>query len=401
MRIWKIATMIYMFKKKEYINNKVCKSAAGLIYDYLKDNNIVLSIDNVSFISNKAVGIAAIENNLVEDVILNAGILGMDKGELSDWYNRYYVTDNIADSITKRLSGNSFESYEYFDAKLLECFILSVVEEPDGVDNIRQIMQQFYKEIGIGKTGSEGRYASVMGEYYNNYDELKTAFDSYKEKTTTGGGSGGGGGTASAPSKIYNDTDRSASLETYPITIFSDLETVPWAEDAIIALAEKGVIKGKGNNLFCPDDYITREEFTVMLVNALIPNQEEARLDFSDIAAGEWYKSAVAKAFGAGIIKGESEKFFGIGKNITREDMAVMIYRAAAYVSAGISKDNAPVTFEDSEEISDYATEAVYALKKAEIINGISEELFAPKENATRAQAAKMIYKLLNIQGGI
>ena len=107
-----------------------------------------------------------------------------------------------------------------------------------------------------------------------------------------------------------------------------------------------------------------------------------------------WYYEAVAKAYSAGIITGESDTVFGTGKNITRQDMAVMLYRTSKYINSGISDVEDYLEFLDDSLISDYAKTAVYTFKDAGIINGVSKTEFAPQNNATRAQAAKMIYGL-------
>ena len=113
---------------------------------------------------------------------------------------------------------------------------------------------------------------------------------------------------------------------------------------------------------------------------------------FSDVNEGDWYYSFIAAAYNNGIINGYDNGTFGVNDNITRQDMAVIIYRAAE--RAGISFDavNEEITFEDGAEIADYARDAVRTLQTAGIINGISDTEFAPGMNATRAQAAKMIY---------
>lgn len=90
---------------------------------------------------------------------------------------------------------------------------------------------------------------------------------------------------------------------------------------------------------------------------------------------------------------------FGIGSNITREDMAVIAYRTA--VVCGLMEDGereSEFVFEDDAQISDYAKTAVYRLAEEEIINGVGDDYFAPKSNLTRAQAAKIIYGVYTIK---
>ncbi|MDY4212287.1 MAG: S-layer homology domain-containing protein, partial [Eubacteriales bacterium] len=86
---------------------------------------------------------------------------------------------------------------------------------------------------------------------------------------------------------------------------------------------------------------------------------------------------------------------FGIGMNITREDMAVMIYRAYRLNVKKIGEYEKEFAFADDENISDYAKEAVYVLKNMSVINGTDNGNFAPKSLATRAEASKMLYGLI------
>ena len=111
---------------------------------------------------------------------------------------------------------------------------------------------------------------------------------------------------------------------------------------------------------------------------------------FSDVAGGAWYAPYVNAAYQAGIIKGVSEKEFGIGKEITREDMAVIIARLKNYAGTEVQG-----TFADEAGIADYAKDAVYSLYNAGKIAGVGNNMFGPKQIVNRAQAAKIIYDTL------
>ncbi len=394
----------------DYITDAVAKKAAELVYDYLESENITLSTSNASYIMNKAVAIAALEESQVSNIIEDAKLFGMDKGELADWYEKYYVTDKTGERMAERLEGKSFDTFSEFDDALTESFILSVIEEPDGVDNVRELMKAFSDEIGTGSSGTEKQYSSVMNEVFEDFNDLADAFDSYKSDK---GSSNGGGGSSSGGSKgnsgvsmpavtVTNPAGNTNSQDGYPLPIFNDLGAVAWAEESIIALAEKGILNGKGDHLFFPLDNITREEFAAVLVRALIPNQQPAEINFADAKADAWYYESLQKAVSAGIVQGQSAEWFGVGQNITRQDMAVMINRAGAYISSDFSQALGEYEkFEDDSNIAEYAKEAVYRLKTLEIINGVDGENFAPKSYATRAEAAKMMYGVLVLQGGV
>lgn len=394
-------------KADEYLKSDIYSVAANLVYNYLTTKNLTLSVGNAQFIMNKAVAVAALQKGYVTNIIADADIFGLDSGELSSWYKKQYVTEKTGTRMAERITGKQYSSFGEFDEALCESFVLSVLEAPDGVDNAREVMQAFSSKIGTGATGTEKRYASVMNKNFANYSDLATAFNAYKDDSVAGNvvvsGNGGNSG-GSVPSVSINKQiiDNKGQQTSYPITVFNDLEGVSWAEEEIVYLAENGIVSGKGNNLFCPNDYITREEFVAILVRAIIPQQQSAELSFSDVSPDAWYYDSIAKAVGAGVVNGISDDVFGVGANITRQDMAVMIDRIGIYVSDEFEESLTEYDlFGDDNDIAEYAKSAVYKLRELEIINGIDEWNFAPTAYATRAQAAKMIYGLLSLQGGV
>jgi len=163
-----------------------------------------------------------------------------------------------------------------------------------------------------------------------------------------------------------------------------------WGYDAIKELYVKKVIKGKSADKFCPDDKITRAEFAKLLVEALDLKAKETENKFGDVSSSDWYYNYVLIAYGNGVINGVGTNEFAPNKNITRQDAAVMLKRAS-----GINGEDSN-EFKDDADISEYAKEAVYALKKHNILNGYNG-LFNPTNNLSRAEAAQLIYKLTEI----
>ncbi|MBR3791133.1 MAG: S-layer homology domain-containing protein [Clostridia bacterium] len=177
---------------------------------------------------------------------------------------------------------------------------------------------------------------------------------------------------------------------------FTDLGSVEWARTAITTLAQKGVINGKGNKKFAPLDKVTREEFLKMILVAFDIETDPADLKFEDVDKDAWYYTYVAQAVAYGIINGISDTEFGTGKNITRQDAAVILSRAVEkdkYVEIYTVDSN--FKFNDIDKVSDYATSAVEALGKAKIFSGKENNMFDPFGQATRAEAAMILYNLL------
>ncbi|SFA74416.1 endo-1,4-beta-xylanase [Cohnella sp. OV330] len=194
---------------------------------------------------------------------------------------------------------------------------------------------------------------------------------------------------------------------------FADERLAAWATDSILALSARGVVYGvngpdrsSGSNgatdvYFAPNREVTRAEFAQMLVRALDlkPGDASAGLPFADIKADAWYASAAAAAYQAGIVQGKGDGTFGGLDRISRQEMAVMTYRALAAAGAdlGAAGENAPA-FADDLAIAGYAREAVTALRAAGIVGGMPDGSFVPNGTANRAQAAVLVDRLLQMQ---
>lgn len=174
---------------------------------------------------------------------------------------------------------------------------------------------------------------------------------------------------------------------------FEDLGDVAWAAAQINALANLGILNGKSENEFAPNESVTRAEFTKMICAALkITPDKNLEQKFEDVPDTHWAFGYVTQAAKDGIVNGVSDNEFAPGKTITRQEMAAILYRAVNAKKKPMPQGTAK-EFADKDEIAEYAKTAVEKLSAASIINGVSETEFAPKETATRAQAAVIIYQ--------
>ncbi len=185
------------------------------------------------------------------------------------------------------------------------------------------------------------------------------------------------------PSNPTDPTD--PSNPSNPEDGFIDMGGFDWASEAVNALAKEGIINGVGGNMFDPNGNITREEFAKIVVG-VFGITGSADVTFEDVDASEWYAPYIAAAVEAGLITGESATYFGVGQNITREDMATILGRALDRTAT------AGLNFTDAADVADYAANAVALLSELGIINGYEDGSFGPKATATRAEAAKMMY---------
>lgn len=186
--------------------------------------------------------------------------------------------------------------------------------------------------------------------------------------------------------------------ENKDMLVFDDIENVSWAKESILALNKKGIVKGDENGNFNPYNNVTRAEYILMLVRAFELFDDTAECEFLDLAKDHFAHSAIASAYKKGIISGIGNDLFTPEHKITRQDLAVMTIRAAeAY---GIEFKMESMSFQDEGRMSEYAKDSVLKLVSEGIINGMGDGTFAPLENATRAQAAKILNEVLKKTGG-
>lgn len=221
-----------------------------------------------------------------------------------------------------------------------------------------------------------------------------------------GAGQQQGGGTPPTQRPVGNGQGSSVGVPMRPTepeedntVTFNDIETVSWAKEAITSLAKRGIISGRGNGVYAPNDGVTREEMVKLVVTAIDKENSGAACDFADVSANRWSYPYIAVAYDLGLINGVDDVNFDPAGGITRESLAVILYRTYQKVVKDIDAESA--SFTDGEEISDYAKTAVDAMVTLGIMEGMGDGTFSPKTTVTRAQAAKVIYELLTLIGGV
>ena len=178
--------------------------------------------------------------------------------------------------------------------------------------------------------------------------------------------------------------------------IFKDIDHVSWAFEGIAALNARGVVSGTTPGVFEPDGTLTKEQYIKLVAGGFELMDATAKTSFSDVPEGEWYYSYVASAEKAGLLDGIYSGKLGVGEPISREDMVTIALRALNKKGVNLRYTKEAQEFADSGNISVYAKEAVVALYRAGIVNGVTETTFEPKGTATRAAAAKVLCGLLN-----
>lgn len=309
--------------------------------------------------------------------------------------------------------GKKYATDDAVESAFYDAVVLAYAKEFDSYGDAKKFIETFGDDLDV-KTSTVDKlnnknetelYRYVAQLTVSDIDSLIKKINDKAEKLyddqgsgSSGGGGGGSsiGGSSPGFGTGYTpvvSTDPSAT--NTPASKFNDMDNHTWAIESVNTLSELGVVNGVGDGKFEPARNVNREEMITMLMKAYVVSTEGAPDGvFTDVPADSWFASYVLSAYAKGYVNGMGNDTFGAGLNITRQDAAVMAYNIAKANGATFTptKD----MFPDDAEISDYAKEAVYALKAKGVINGMGDGSFAPNANCTRAEAAKIICTLLN-----
>ena len=119
-------------------------------------------------------------------------------------------------------------------------------------------------------------------------------------------------------------------------------------------------------------------------------------INFSDVDSSAWYAQYVYSLASAGVINGRGNGEFGVGDYITREEIAVILDRIAEFKGISLTAQNEMI-IKDADKISPYAVSALEKMCSAGVINGFGDGNIKPQDNASRAQTAQLIYKVIKL----
>jgi hypothetical protein len=188
--------------------------------------------------------------------------------------------------------------------------------------------------------------------------------------------------------------------EVVPVEFTDITEEFGYAEEAINALAGKGIVDGVGDDKYAPEDYFTRAQFAKIMVLSLGYEPAEYQGGFSDVSAEDWEADYVQAAVDAGIFEGYPDGTFGPDNVITRQEIAAVAARGAvtAEVVSQAKLDKFVMeksAYLDKDSVPDWAANEVAWLEAEGIFEDFAVENFEPTLEVDRAQAAVVVYKTL------
>lgn len=221
-------------------------------------------------------------------------------------------------------------------------------------------------------------------------------------------------GTATITATTQDGSNLSASCE---VTVteynpFGDVASGEWYYKYVMFAYNHSLMGGKGKMedgvtlKFDPANTITRAEFVRILYNKEETPDVAYRNIFDDVPEGEWYSNAILWAYDKGIVSGKGEKFFDVNGNITRLEIAQILYKYALYKNYDISKavDTDLTGFVDDETVANWGMKAMKWAVEYKVVTGKSAEggyALSPDGNAIRAEAATMMNKFMVAYEGV
>lgn len=176
---------------------------------------------------------------------------------------------------------------------------------------------------------------------------------------------------------------------------FDDVSKNDWFYDDVAYAYENGLMQGVRTRTFEPNAPITRSMIVTILYRMEGWPAVSGGCVFQDVAPGSYYESAISWAAAQGIVKGYDDTHFGPDDSITREQLAAILMRYAAYKNQDTDARASLNGFVDAGSISRYATDAVAWAVSGQLLAGVGGSRIAPAGNATRAQAAAILHRFL------
>ena len=180
------------------------------------------------------------------------------------------------------------------------------------------------------------------------------------------------------------------------VNLFTDVSADAWYYDAVGYVSENGLMNGYGTNLFGPNDDLTRSQLAQILYNLEgRPSLEGENLGypFADVPGDAWFADAVYWARLHGIVTGYSDEQFGAADSLTREQLAVMLWRYAQYKGYDTDTSGSLAAFHDRSKVASWSKDAVTWAVKHGLITGTGDGSLSPQGTATRAQIATILMR--------
>ena len=238
-----------------------------------------------------------------------------------------------------------------------------------------------------GEVHSKGEEIPALGHDYGDWTTVKEAdcFHTGLEERKCG--------------RCGETEQRETTAETCPSEAYTDLDRNGWYHEYVDWALKNGVMNGVGGGLFEPNGETTRAMLVMVLYRmAGAPDMAGRESSFTDVSADSWYGAAVIWASKNGIVNGVGGGLFDPDASLTREQMAMMLYRFAGYLGSNTEKRADLSAYGDADAVSAFAQDAMAWAVAEGLVNGRSAAELAPKAGATRAELATILFRFAALQ---
>ena len=246
----------------------------------------------------------------------------------------------------------------------------------------------------LGSVVSTGHDGGVhifrMNNATGKYDEITYTLDTPTYVTTVESG------PVVNPTQPTQPTEPSKP-EQPGKTTYVDVVSGSWYEEAVNYVTEKGLFNGTSATTFAPNDSTSRAMLATV-IHRLAGTPAAPAVTFKDVAAGKWYTDGIAWSAANGVVNGYSAEQFGPMDNITREQLATMLYRYAVKCGYDVSVGEATniLSYTDAADVSEFAVAAMQWAVGSGVVQGSGSAL-SPKAPASRAEVAMMLMRFCTI----
>ena len=195
---------------------------------------------------------------------------------------------------------------------------------------------------------------------------------------------------------LYAKWIEEAAVEPEPeLPVFTDVKETDWFYESVMTAFKKGLMNGVSETEFAPDTTLTRAMLVTILYRAEGEPATNRSIPFADIEMGSYYANAVIWAAQNGIVNGTTETTFAPDSNITREQVAAILYRYAIYKGMDAVDLSENLNFADSDDVSEYAISALNWATGCGLVTGYEDNTLRPLANTTRAEAATLLQRFI------
>ncbi len=195
--------------------------------------------------------------------------------------------------------------------------------------------------------------------------------------------------------EFVEDTTVEEPVDEITEADFSDVSSSDWFYDAVNYVFSKGIMVGVTENSFAPNSSLTRAMIVQMLYSLEGSPEVTGTAPFTDVAIGQWYTNAITWAASNNIVSGMGDGTFAPNNNITREQLAMILYNYAQLKGNAVTASGNLAAFTDGNEVSDWAETAVRWAVGEGLMSGKGNGVLDPTETTTRAEAASMFMRFM------